>query len=561
MAVTSTQVESLYLAYFGRPAEPAGLAYWTSQTNATVDQISASFAQQPEYTSVYGGLTRAQTINQLYQNLFGRTASSTELTYWQNSTDITVDRMALALTNGATGTDRLLLDGKTQFATAATANLSSTATASDAKAALTGAQIITAVSNTGSATTQSLSAYLAASTSNTAANFYQQVAVQVANQSKVAVNGALFADGNGVAISGGANFKDATSGVISLNNVQSTVTNGTTNPIAVSLASANKATDLTLSGTSGVATGGTAGNAVLTLTEASSTKIVNTLHLNVSDSAVANTSTGFDVSGLTSLTTIDGANSTTGLTINSTGLANLANVTTGSGADVLTVATTATNAVAQTVNSGAGNDTIGATVGTAALTINGGAGVDTITANVTSTSAAVLTINAGDGNDIINVVDAFSSATATHGLQITLGAGNDTVNLNTLTNVGTVNLGSAAGITAANASLAANTVKVTDFSATGDVLHLVANSVYTVLNNTQAANVSGSASLAEAANAAIQAAHGNNANATATSFAFGGNTYVALDASAGGSLNSGDGLIELTGFTGTLTQGTNLTIG
>ncbi|KTT52206.1 hypothetical protein SB11R_01890, partial [Pseudomonas oryzihabitans] len=388
MAVTATQVESLYLAYFGRPAEPAGLAYWTAQTNATVDQISAAFAQQPEYTSVYGGLTRAQTINQLYQNLFNRAAQSNELTYWQNSTDISVDRMALALTNGATGTDRLLLDGKTQFASAATANLSSTATASDAKAALTGAQIITSVSN-GTATTQTLSAYLNASTSNTAANFYQQVAVQVANQSKVAVNGALFADGNGVSISGGANFKDATSGVISLNNVQSTVTNGTANPIAVSLATANKATDLTLSGTSGVATGGTAGSAVLTLTEASNTKIVNTLHLNVSDSAVANNSTGFDVSGLTSLTTIDGANSTTGLTINSAALASLANVTTGSGADVLTVATTATNAVAQTVNSGAGNDTIGATVGTAALTINGGAGVDTITANVTSTSAAV----------------------------------------------------------------------------------------------------------------------------------------------------------------------------
>lgn len=563
MAVTSTQVQSLYLAYFGRPAEPAGLTYWTSQANATVDQISAAFAQQPEYTSVYAGLTRAQTINQLYQNLFGRTAASNELSYWQNSADITVDRLALALTNGATGSDRLLLDGKTQYAASVTSNLTSTASASDAKAALTGAQIITNVSSAGVATYQSLSAYQTANSSNpnATANFYQQAAIQVANQNKVSVTGALLGDGNGVAISGGANFKDATAGVVTLNNAQSTVTSGTTNPIAVSLASANKATDLTISGTSGVATGGAAGTAVFTLSEAASTKIVNTLHLNVSDSAVANTATGFDVSGLTALTTIDGANSTTGLTINSSALANLASVTTGSGADVLTVATTATNAVAQTVNAGAGNDTVSATVGSAALTINGGAGNDAITANVTSTSAAVLTINAGDGNDTVTVNAAASTATAAHNLSITLGGGADTLKVGTLANVGSVDLTTTAGITAANTSVSANLVKVTDFAGTSDVVNLASGTAFTALSNTQAASVTASASLAQAANLAAQDLGAGGSVAKATAFVYGGNTYVLVDADHSGALNSGDGLIELTGYTGGLTQGTSLTIG
>ena len=45
MAVTTTQVQQLYLAYFGRPAEQAGLTYWTSQANANVTDISAAFAQ------------------------------------------------------------------------------------------------------------------------------------------------------------------------------------------------------------------------------------------------------------------------------------------------------------------------------------------------------------------------------------------------------------------------------------------------------------------------------------------------------------------------------------
>jgi len=532
MAVTTTQVQSLYVAYFGRPAEQAGLTYWTAQANATVDQVSAAFAQQSEYTSVYGGLTRSQTIDNLYQNLFGRAAQSNELNYWLNSTDVTVDRLALALVNGATGTDRVLLDSKVQYATAVTTQFGQSGT-------------VTQVNNAYDTTVA------AQPTTGNLVTYYSSAATTAVNTTKVAVNGNALQDGNGTSLSA-ASFGGAKAGSIALTNLSGAAT--------VALAAGNTATDLTLAGTSGKATGAAATTSI-TLSETDSTKIVSTLHLNVTDSAVANTTTTVGVSGLTALTSIDASGSSSALTIDSSALASLATVTGGSGVDTLTVATTATNAVAQTVNAGAGADVVGATVGTAALTVNGGAGNDVITANVTSTSAALLTINAGDGNDTVNVNAAFSSATAAHGLQIALGAGSDTLNIATLTNVGTVNLGTAAGITAANTSLAANAVKVSDFSGSGDVLHLAASSVFTALNNTQAANVTASATLAEAASAAIVAAHANAAGTTATSFAFGGNTYVAIDASAGGTLNAGDGLIELTGFTGSLTSGTNLTIG
>lgn len=533
MAVTSTQVQSLYVAYFGRPAEQAGLTYWTAQADATVDQISAAFAQQSEYTSVYGGLTRAQTIDNLYQNLFGRAAESNELNYWLNSTDVTVDRMALALVNGATGTDRVLLDSKVQYAAAVTTEFGQNGT-------------VTQVNDAYDTTVAGQP------TNGNVVSYYSSASTTAINTTKVVVSGNTLQNGNGAAQTS-ANFGGAKAGSIALTDLSGAAT--------VALAAGNAATDLTLAGTSGLATGPAVATSI-TLSETDSTKIVSTLHLNVTDATVANTTTTVGVSGLTALTSIDASGSSSALTIDSSALASLATVTGGSGVDTLTVATTATNAVAQTVNAGAGADVIGATVGTAALTVNGGAGNDQITANVTGTSAAVLTVNAGDGNDIVTVNAAASSSTAAHNLSITLGAGADTLKVGTtLTNVDTVDLTTTAGVTAANTSVSANLVKVTDFSGGSDVVNLAASTTFTALSNTQAANVTAAASLAQAANLAAQDLGSTGTTAQATAFAYGGNTYVLVDTDHSGSLSAGDGMIELTGYTGGLTQGTNLTIG
>lgn len=554
MAVTSTQVQSLYVAYFGRPAEQAGLTYWTAQADATVDQVSAAFAQQTEYTSVYGNLSRAQTIDTLYQNLFGRSAESNELTYWLNSNDITVDRLALALVNGATGTDRLLLDGKVQYASAVTTQFGQNGTVDQVNGAYD-----TTVAAQGNANV---------------VTYYTTAATNAINTTKFAINGDAFQNGNGVAASDAsvannlANFFSTSSASLAATNAGNAT---------VALPGTSAVTALTVNGTVGDATGGTAGPSTLTFTEALATgetaQTLTTLNLGLSNSAVAPTATNIVANGIDSLTSINGSSSSAALTIDTTdgaagsaavsSLINLTSLQGGSGNDTLTASTAAaagTTVAALTVDGGAGNDTIVGTVGLSALTLNGGAGNDTITANVIATSAANLVVNAGDGNDTVTINAAFSSATAAHGLQVNLGAGSDTLKVGTVANVGTVDLTTAAGITAANASLAANAVKVTDFSGSGDVLNL-ANGTFTALNNTQGANVTASATLAEATNAALSAAHGNVTGTTATSFVYGGNTYVAVDANADGALNANDGLIEMVGFTGALTSGTNLTIG
>lgn len=554
MAVTATQVQNLYLAYFGRPAEPAGLSYWTAQANATVDQISAAFAQQPEYTTTYGGLTRSQTINQLYQNLFGRGAASDELSYWLNSTDVTVDRLALALTNGATGSDRLLLDGKTQYASSITSTAAANATVSDITGAF--ATPTTDVVINGAPYT-SLAAYLTAVTTSTStaaqvsaaqSAYYAAAAVaQTATTAPIFV-GAGDAVGNGQTTIGGTsaaasavNFQSNTAGTITLKGVDTGFVDIAGNSVA----------SVTINGTVDA-------SAALTLTTNDTNTNITGLNVNVSSASTtaATQLATLNIADLVDLTSVNASGSSAGLIIDTTALTKLATLTTGSGADQLTVSTAASNGVALTVDAGAGADTIIATTGSAALTVNGGAGADKITLNVASTTSAVSTINAGEGNDVVTVNAAFSSANAAHTSSITLGAGNDTLVVGTLSNAfatgSTVDLTTTNGISAANTSINANLVKVADFGSS-DVLD-VTN--FSALNLTQAANATGAASLAEAASVAVAASHANAPTSLTTAFVFGGNTYVATSADA--TFGVGDGLIELTGFAGALTQGTNL---
>lgn len=570
MAVTTSQVQSLYVAYFGRPAEQAGLTYWTAQANATVDQISAAFAQQAEYTSVYGSLSRAQTIDTLYQNLFGRAAQSNELNYWLNSSDITVDRLALALVNGATGTDRVLLDSKVQFASAVTTQLGASGTSDQVNTAYD-----TVVNGTIPANT-------------TVTQYYTNATNTALNTVKFAINGDAFANGNGLAASnagaatGVANFFSATNVTIAATNAGAAT---------VALPGTSAATTLSVNGTVGDVAGTTADATTLTFTETlasgETTQTLTNLNLGLSNSAVAPTATNIVATNIDSLASIDGSASSAGLTINATNatitstttaaaaitavaasnseLSNLTSLKGGSGNDSLYVSTVDGSSTittkALTVDGGAGNDVIVGVTGEGVLTLNGGLGNDTISLTTLAATSAASVINAGAGNDTVNLAVAGSTSTATtdHTVNVTLGDGNDTLNVTSLTNLnGTFTTGSATLNAAANTAIAQDLVKVTDFSGTQDKMVLTTGGAsFVALDNTQTGTVQGAASLAEAVAAAasiIGSATFNgqtSAAAHSTSFTFGGNTYVFVN-DANTTVNSNDGLIELTGYTGGL---------
>ena len=78
---TATQIQQLYIAYFNRPADPAGLAYWLTST-MSVNAIAESFSKQTEYSSLYVGKNTVQVVNTIYNNLFGRDADQAGLMYW-----------------------------------------------------------------------------------------------------------------------------------------------------------------------------------------------------------------------------------------------------------------------------------------------------------------------------------------------------------------------------------------------------------------------------------------------------------------------------------------------
>merc|ERR1711970_1708056 len=78
---TSTQLQELYIAYFGRAADPTGLDYWT-ESGISQAAFAANMYAQNEFKSVYGEKSVEAQVNQIYKNLFDREADVTGLTYW-----------------------------------------------------------------------------------------------------------------------------------------------------------------------------------------------------------------------------------------------------------------------------------------------------------------------------------------------------------------------------------------------------------------------------------------------------------------------------------------------
>ena len=127
MATTfTTELQKLYVAYFNRPADPTGLAFWNNVvTNAggSTAAVSAEFAKSAEYKAIYSGMSNTQIINQVYTNLFGHAPDPEGRTYWVKALDdgiFTIDKIVAEVANGAQGTDKTAFANKTTAAAAFT---------------------------------------------------------------------------------------------------------------------------------------------------------------------------------------------------------------------------------------------------------------------------------------------------------------------------------------------------------------------------------------------------------------------------------------------------------
>lgn len=78
---TALEIQQLYVAYFGRPADAAGLDFWVT-TGISTKAFAAEMYKQPEFSSVNAGLSVENQINNIYVNLFGRQADAAGLLFW-----------------------------------------------------------------------------------------------------------------------------------------------------------------------------------------------------------------------------------------------------------------------------------------------------------------------------------------------------------------------------------------------------------------------------------------------------------------------------------------------
>jgi len=79
----------LYLAYFNRPPDPDGFAYWQRQLDAGKGLINAArkFADSSEFKRTYGPLSNGAFIDLVYQNVLGRSADPTGRAFWLTRLD------------------------------------------------------------------------------------------------------------------------------------------------------------------------------------------------------------------------------------------------------------------------------------------------------------------------------------------------------------------------------------------------------------------------------------------------------------------------------------------
>ena len=137
-AAYQQQIENIYLAYYGRPADPTGLTYWEYQlvnANGNLSTIINAFATSAESTALYGGLPVTQQINAIYESLFGHAADLAGLNYYVqaiNSGTFTLASVALNIFNGATSGDATILAQKIAYSAAFTTAVAGSAEAQNA---------------------------------------------------------------------------------------------------------------------------------------------------------------------------------------------------------------------------------------------------------------------------------------------------------------------------------------------------------------------------------------------------------------------------------------------
>jgi len=125
----TTLIQQLYIAYYGRPADPEGLGYWATrveESSGDLGTVIDAFATSTEFESRFGNLSEQALINNLYQQILGRPAEEEGLAFYTGMLargDSSLIELALDITNGAQGTDTTTIQNRVEVAQQFTQNM------------------------------------------------------------------------------------------------------------------------------------------------------------------------------------------------------------------------------------------------------------------------------------------------------------------------------------------------------------------------------------------------------------------------------------------------------
>ena len=119
------QVQKIFIAFYQRPADPAGLKYWAQRVDAAGGDFGAvidAFAASPEAVALYGAIdatTIGTVIDKLYLALFNTAPDAAGKKFYVDgfiAGTFSAGTIALNVLNGATGDDAVAVANKVQVA-------------------------------------------------------------------------------------------------------------------------------------------------------------------------------------------------------------------------------------------------------------------------------------------------------------------------------------------------------------------------------------------------------------------------------------------------------------
>lgn len=126
------QVQKIFIAFYQRPADPAGLKYWAERVDVAggnINQVIDAFASSAEATTLYGAVnatTIGDVIDKLYMALFNVAPDAAGKAFYVNgfaAGTFTAGTIALAVLNGAQNADLTAVNNKVAVANLFTAQV------------------------------------------------------------------------------------------------------------------------------------------------------------------------------------------------------------------------------------------------------------------------------------------------------------------------------------------------------------------------------------------------------------------------------------------------------